>query len=105
MSDLLKVHTTHVRDLSERQNQAASQVASASGTPQGVPDSVAVNHGLVCGAAITALTMALAARTQACARMQHASTDLSQKLNIAASRYDQADAKLSGKLNATMHPG
>lgn len=104
MSDLLKVRTTHVRELSERQNQAASQIASATGTPQGVANSMTVNHGLVCGTSVTALTMALTARTQACARMQLGSTELSQKLSVAAARYDQTDAQLGGKLDSTMHP-
>ncbi|WKG04255.1 ESX-1 secretion-associated protein [Mycolicibacterium sp. HK-90] len=104
MPDHLRVNTTHVRELADRQAKAAQQVLVALAAAQGVGTSMWANHGVVCGLSNTAVIDAELARAAACASMNTASENLSQKLRTAASRYDQTDARSADKLNNKMHP-
>ncbi|MGV0836281.1 ESX-1 secretion-associated protein [Mycolicibacterium thermoresistibile] len=104
MTGELRVDTAHVRDLSGRQSDAATQIAAATEVAQGVSSSMFVNHGIACSAANAAVLAAEMARKAAGTRMQVESTELSQKLNIAAERYDKTDAQAAASINAQMHP-
>jgi hypothetical protein len=104
MSGELRVTTSHVRQLAERQGNAAQQILSAHGAAQGVSSSMMVNHGLVCATSNMAVSIAEQARAAACAKLNSTSTSLSKKLGVAASRYDQTDAQAAGKLGKEMHP-
>ncbi|WP_082941644.1 ESX-1 secretion-associated protein [Mycolicibacterium peregrinum] len=104
MSGELRVDTSHVRDLAERQSTAAKQVLEAGTTTNGVGMSMLANHGVVCAPANTAVTAAEQARAFACASMNAVSSSLSQKLGVAASRYDGTDAQSAGQLGKQMHP-
>ena len=62
-----------------------------------------INHGVVCAPATMAVAAAEAARQSACAAMQSVSSDLSQKLDTAAQRYDEIDRTSRGNLDQQMH--
>ncbi|MDH6198204.1 hypothetical protein M2272_004863 [Mycobacterium frederiksbergense] len=104
MSGELRVNTSHVRELAQRQGTAAQQVQSAAATTQGVSMSMLANHGIVCTTANTAVAAAEQARAAACASMNLVSTSLAEKLGVAASRYDGTDTQSAGKLSKEMHP-
>ncbi|WP_166908528.1 type VII secretion target [Mycobacterium sp. DL440] len=104
MSGELRVITSHVLELAERQNTAAQQILAAAAASHGVSTSMMVNHGVVCSAANAAVAAAEAARAAACAGLNSVSTSLSSRLGLAASRYDQSDTQESGKLSKEMHP-
>ena len=104
MSDYLRVNTAHVRELAEQQGKAAQQVLEALAAAQGVGTSMWANHGMVCATSNTAVLLAEQARAMACANINTVSTSLSQKLGIAASRYDGTDTQSAGKLDKEMHP-
>lgn len=104
MSGELRVITSHVLELAERQNTAAQEILAAAAASHGVSASMMVNHGMVCASANAAVAMAESARAAACAGMNSVSTSLSSRLGLAASRYDQTDAKGAGKLSKEIHP-
>ncbi|MUL81998.1 MULTISPECIES: ESX-1 secretion-associated protein [unclassified Mycolicibacterium] len=104
MSGELRVITSHVLELAERQGIAAEQILAAATAAHGVSTSMTVNHGMVCTSANMAVAMAEQARAAACAGLNSVSTTLSSRLGLAASRYDQADTHGAGKLNKEMHP-
>ncbi|MBU9762733.1 ESX-1 secretion-associated protein [Mycobacterium sp. TNTM28] len=104
MSGELRVTTSHVRELGERQGTAAQQIEAAGAAAQGVGMSMMGNHGVVCLTSNMAVTMAEQARAAAAAKMNLVSTGLSEKLGIAATLYDRADAQGAGKLDKEMHP-
>lgn len=104
MSGELRVTTSHVRELAERQGTAAQQIEAAAAAAQGVGTSMMSNHGMVCATSNLAVSMAEQARAAACAKMNAVSTGLSAKLGIAATKYDSADVQGAGKLNTEMHP-
>ncbi|MBX8689614.1 hypothetical protein A5722_25890 [Mycobacterium vulneris] len=104
MSGELRVITSHVLELAERQSTAAQQVLAAAAASHGVSTSMMVNHGVVCASANAAVAMAESARAAACAGLNSVSTNLSSRLGLAAARYDQTDAQGAGKLGKEMHP-
>ena len=104
MPSELRVKTSHVRELAERQASAAKQISEAVSTTQGVGTSMLVNHGIACAFANDAVTAAEQARAAACATMNAVSTSLGQRLGIAASLYDSTDAQGASKLDKEMHP-
>ncbi len=104
MSNYLRVNTAHVRELADHQAKAAQQVLAARAAANGVSASMWANHGMVCVLSNTAVMEAERAREAACAGMNATSTSLSEKLGVAASRYDEQDAQSAGKLEKEMHP-
>ncbi|MCP3811541.1 ESX-1 secretion-associated protein [Mycobacteriaceae bacterium Msp059] len=105
MSDgILGVTAPYVRELSERQRQAEGYIKVGATITDGVGASMLVNHGVICSDSIAAVGLANTAREAACAAMAAMSNDLSEKLNSAASQYDQTDSQGAGKLGKAMHP-
>jgi hypothetical protein len=104
MSGELRVTTAHLRKLSAKQGETATQIAAAATVAEGVSSSMWINHGLICAPTNIAVSNAELARTNACAGMQAVSTDLAEKLNIAATQYDQTDAQAGDKIDGKMRP-
>lgn len=100
----LGVISAHIRELSAGQTKANSAIGAAAKLTDGVSKSMWLSHGAVCAASNTAVGMAHSAREAASTAMAATSHDLSQKLGVAASRYDQTDAQAGGTLNQEMHP-
>jgi hypothetical protein len=92
MPEDLRVTTAHVHELSARQGEAQAQIESASTVTDGLSIAMWINHGLICAPANAAVWTAEAARKSACAAMQSVSSDLSEKLDAAAQRYDEIDS-------------
>ncbi|OMB99261.1 hypothetical protein A5733_00900 [Mycobacterium sp. NS-7484] len=101
---MLGVTTAHVRALADGQSTVKDYLEQVSQVTDGVSASMMVNHGPVCAVSITALAFANSAREAACAAMASVSEDLSEKLNVAASGYDQTDCQAGGWLDKEMHP-
>ena len=100
----LRVTATHVRELSARQGEAQAQIESASTVTDGLSAAMWANHGVVCAPANMAVAAAEAARQSACAAMRLVSSDLSQKLDTAAARYNEIDRASRSNLDQQMHP-
>ncbi len=103
MTDPLQVTTEELHELSSKQQQAASLVGAASAAAQGVSSSMLVNHGVICAGTTAAVMMAEQTRSAASAGMQAVSTDLAEKLNMAATNYQCTDQHEAGKLYGQMH--
>jgi hypothetical protein len=104
MSGELRVTTEHLRGLSAKQSAAAAQIAAAATVADGVSTSMWVNHGLICAPTNIAVSNAELTRTNACVGMQSTSTGLAEKLNIAATQYDQTDGQAGDKIDGKMRP-
>ncbi|CDP87130.1 MULTISPECIES: ESX-1 secretion-associated protein [Mycolicibacterium] len=105
MSDgILGVTSSHIRELSDGQSTAKTLIELNAEVTDGVSASMVVNHGPICAASIAALAFANTARDGACAALAAVSQDMSEKLDITASKYDQTDAEAAAKLEKEMHP-
>lgn len=100
----LQVIPAHIRELSEGQSKADSAFNAVAKLTEGVSGSMWLNHGVICVASNTAVDMAHNARAAACAAMAAKSRDLSEKLNIAGSRYDQTDSETEADIGKEMYP-
>ena len=96
--------TILIVEIVSRRGRAATQIAAAATVADDVSTSMWVNHGLICAPTNIAVSNAALARTNACAGMQSTSTGLAEKLNIAATQYDQTDAQAGDKIDGKMHP-
>lgn len=105
MSDgTLGVTTAHVHELADGQDMAKTFFELNAEVTDGVSSSMLVNHGPICAASIAALAFANSARAAACAAIASVSQDLSEKLNISASQYDQTDTQGGADIGREMHP-
>ncbi|OCB57597.1 hypothetical protein A5722_00470 [Mycobacterium vulneris] len=104
MTGFLGVISAHIRELSEGQSKADSAFNAVAKLTDGVSGSMWLNHGLACAASNTAVGMAHNARAAACAAMASKSRDLSEKLNIAGSRYDRTDSEAEADIGKEMYP-
>ncbi|TFV59105.1 ESX-1 secretion-associated protein [Mycobacterium sp. PS03-16] len=100
----LRVSTEHVHELASRQGQAAARLTGASSATDGVSGSMWLSHGVVCALSNAAVAAAESARKAACAGMAVVSTDLHEKLGVAAHRYDETDRVSSGTLAERIQP-
>lgn len=96
MSGEVRVTTTHLRELSVRLAQACAELRSENGVVDGVDAAVHGTHGPVAWAATCAVEAAQRARRAARADIAGAAGSLSDKLTVAATRYDQADQLSEG---------
>jgi methyl-accepting chemotaxis protein len=88
----LKVLTDHIRHLAERQQQAVNQITGANRSIVDPARNVQDTHGMVCEATHLAVSAAEEARRAAGGALFKVSTELGEKLNTAAARYDHTDA-------------
>ena len=94
MSDLaenLRVLTEHIDDLAAKQTTAAGDLKIAGETVNGLAASVWSTHGVVCAASNMAVDAIEAAREAADATLWRMSHDLSVRLQMASSNYNNAD--------------
>jgi Excreted virulence factor EspC, type VII ESX diderm len=105
MTNELRVETAELRDLANRQSQAAAEFGEAGATTDGAGASVLSTHGVIASATAMATNAANGARSTAASTMQTVSSGLSEKLGTAASQYDQTDSQEQSNLNQQMHPG
>jgi hypothetical protein len=104
MTGELRVTTEHLRKLSATQIAAAAKIAASAIVADGVSTSMWVNHGLICAPTNIAVAGAELARKNACRAIQTTSTDLAEKLDTAATKYDQTDAQARDKIDGKMRP-
>lgn len=93
-----------IRSTATTQGEAASLIEAAKSAPDGASGHVFQTHGLVCSATAMALRSAESARREAAEKMHLISTDLSVKLNKAATDYASTDHQEAGNLGGQMHP-
>ena len=103
--DDLRVTTTHLAELADKQRHAALAVRSATASTDGAEVAVLSTHGIVASASATAVAAVLAARRSAGAKMASISDDLCDKLTEAANRYERTDEAMSGILRTGMQTG
>jgi hypothetical protein len=96
----LNVLTGHIRHLAEQQQQAVNQITGANRAIVDPARNVQDTHGLVCGATNLAVSAAEKARRAAGGALFKASTELGEKLNTAAARYDHTDAAGANDITA-----
>ncbi|ODR23405.1 ESX-1 secretion-associated protein [Mycolicibacterium porcinum] len=102
MAGDLRVATAHLHELSAKQGQAASSLATATGVVDGVDASVRITHGPISSSTAAAVTAALTARRAAGTGMARVSRDLGEKLTRAAGGYDRTDSTMAGALRGTV---
>lgn len=93
-----------IRSTATVQRQAASLIETAKSAPDGTAGHVFQTHGLVCSPTAMALKSAELARREAAGKMHLISTDLSVKLNKAATDYDRTDHQEGSNLDGQMQP-
>lgn len=93
-----------IRSTASVQGQAASLIEAAKSATDGTAGHVFQTHGLVCSPTATALKSAELSRREAAEKMHLISTDLSVKLNKAATDYTNTDQQQGGNLDGQMHP-
>ncbi|WP_273733243.1 ESX-1 secretion-associated protein [Mycolicibacterium septicum] len=93
-----------IRSTATVQGQAASLIETAQSAPDGTAGHVFQTHGLVCSPTAMALKSAELSRREAAGKMHLISTDLSVKLNKAATDYDSTDHHEGANLDGQMHP-
>jgi ESX secretion-associated protein EspC/F len=104
MTGELRVTTEHLRKLSANQIAAAAQIAASAVVADGVSTSMWMNHGLICAPTNIAVAAAELTRRNACRAIQSTSSDLAEKLDTAATKYDQTDAQAGEKIHGKMRP-
>ncbi|MBS1696731.1 MAG: ESX-1 secretion-associated protein [Actinobacteria bacterium] len=102
MSGDLRVTTAHVRELAAKQGQAAAEITSATEMVDGIDSRVRWTHGVIAWATAGAVEAAQQARRDAGATMSTASSELADRLAVAATRYDAIDAAMRAKLDDQM---
>ncbi len=100
--DDLRVTTVHLRALAATQQQVAAEIRAATAVTEGVDAAIRSTHGVIASTTANALTAVQAARQTAGTKMAAVSDGLNEKLNSAATRYDQADAAMGGTLGQQM---
>lgn len=103
MTGSLNVTTSHVRELSAKQQEAAAQLQTATSSADGIEGRLWRTHGAVCAASTIAATLAHQARTSAGQRLKASSEDLHEKLAHAADKYDVVDRQQREYLDSQMH--
>ncbi|CQD09623.1 MULTISPECIES: ESX-1 secretion-associated protein [Mycolicibacterium] len=93
-----------IRATATVQGEAASFIERAKSAPDGTAGHVFQTHGLVCSPTAMALKSAELSRREAAGKMHLISTDLSVKLNKAATDYTTTDHQEGGNLDGQMHP-
>jgi Excreted virulence factor EspC, type VII ESX diderm len=96
----LKVLTDHIRHLAEQQQQAVNQITGANRSIVDPARNVQYTHGMVCEATHLAVSAAEEARRAAGGALFKVSTELGEKLNTAAARYDHSDAAGASAIDA-----
>lgn len=102
MSDDLRVATAHLRALSARQGQAATEIQAATQVTRGVDTSVRVSHGVIAASTAAAVDAANRAREAAGTSIGRTSAALDDDLGAAGSRYDGTDGCAGDLLGARM---
>ena len=87
----LRVLTEHIDELAAKQDTAAGDLKIAGETVNGLAASVWSTHGVVCAASNMAVDAIEAAREAADATLWRMSHDLSVRLQMASSNYNNAD--------------
>ena len=95
----LHVLTEHIRRLADQQDIASDRIIGANRAIGDTASRVTDTHGLVCAFTSASLSNADTARAAAGSALHKVSSELSEKLSTAASNYDNADYRASGKLN------
>lgn len=90
-ADNLRVLTEHIDDLAAKQTTAAGCLKIAGETVNDLASSVWSTHGVVCALSNMAVDAIESARDAADAKLWRMSHDLSERLNMASSNYDNAD--------------
>ncbi|BBZ62924.1 type VII secretion target [Mycolicibacterium monacense] len=101
----LHVSPAHLRELSDKQNRGAHQIAAATTLTNGVASEVERTHGRVCAPAFAAAAAAEEARVKACAAVQSVSEAFAGSLELAQAQYLTTDANARDELDGMMHPG
>lgn len=108
MTGSLNVTTSHVRELSAKQQEAAAQLQTATSSADGIEVRLWRTHGLICFPSTIAATFAHQARTSAGTRLKASSMDLHEKLTHAADKYDEVDRQqreyLDNQIPNELHP-
>jgi hypothetical protein len=88
----LKVLTEHIMLLATKQQEAVNKITGANRSIVDPARNVQDTHGMVCEATHLAVSAAEEARRAAGGALFKVSTELGEKLNAAAARYDNTDA-------------
>jgi len=105
MSGELRVTASHLRALSGKQAVAAGDIAAATSMSARAVAAVRTTHGVIGSASADALAAIDASRRNAGSRMAEVSHRLSERLDLAASRYETVDGAMATGLDRRMREG
>lgn len=100
--EVVRVTTSHLRELAATQARAAAEIAAASDVVDGVDSSMRISHGVIAWSAAAAVQAIQPVRQAAGNHMAAASHAMSEDLYAAAARYGQADGETGGRLDQEM---
>jgi hypothetical protein len=96
----LQVLTDHILHLAAKQQEAVNKITGANRSIVDPARNVQDTHGMVCEATHLAVSAAEEARRAAGGALSRVSTELGEKLNAAAARYEHTDAAGANDINA-----
>jgi uncharacterized protein (DUF2342 family) len=96
----LQVLTDHIRHLATKQQEAVDKIAGANRSIVDPARNVQDTHGMVCEATHLAVSAAEEARRAAGGALSKVSTELGEKLNTTAARYDHTDSAGADAISA-----
>lgn len=99
-TDNLRVLTEHVDELATKQTSAAGRLKIAGEMINDLAPSVWASHGVVCAASNMAVDDVEAARDTADAKLWRMSHDLSERLRMASTNYNNADWRASKDIDS-----
>lgn len=99
-ADNLRVLAEHIDELAAKQTSAAGRLKIAGETVNDLASSVWATHGIVCAASNMAVDDIEAARDAADAKLWRMSHDLSERLRMASTNYNNADWRASKDIDS-----
>jgi hypothetical protein len=100
--EILRVSTSHLRELAAQQARAAAEITAATNVVEGVDASMRISHGVIAWSTAAALQAIQPVRRAAGNHMAAASHAMSEDLCAAAARYGQADGEMGARLDHEM---
>ena len=87
----LNVTPPYLEGLAQKHDTAKTDLGMAGEATRGIGKEVWLTHGVICGAANTAIAQAEASRSVASVGMKAVSEDLAEKLRAARGAYESTD--------------
>jgi hypothetical protein len=100
--EVLRVTTSHLRELAAKQARAAAEITAATDVVEGVDTAMLRSHGVIAWSTAAAVQAIQPVRRAAGNHMAAASHAMSEDLRAAAARYAKIDGAMGARLDQEM---